>query len=74
MVLVYLMVFWYLLLPPERQTLLRVDLALSIDFQFGLSSVVINIALPEWVFQEIFILTKSHEFVKATMKVDQSLQ
>jgi hypothetical protein len=73
-VLAYLMVVLHVLLPPERQALLRAKLSLSIAFLFGISSVIINIALPEWIFQEASNLTERYKFVNPTMKADQSLQ
>jgi hypothetical protein len=73
-VLAYLMVLLHILLPPERQALLRAKLSLSIAFLFGISSVIINIALPEWIFQETSNLTEKYKFVKPIMDADQSLQ
>jgi hypothetical protein len=73
-VLAYLIVLLHVLLPPERQALLRAKLSLGIAFLFGLSSVTINISLPEWIFQKTSKLTERYKFVKPTMEADQSLQ
>lgn len=71
--LAYLMVLLHILLPPERQALLRAKLSLSIAFPFGLSSVIINVALSERILKETSNLTEDYEFVESTMKADQSL-
>jgi hypothetical protein len=73
-VLAYLIVLLHVLLPPGRQALLRAKLSLGIAFLFGLSSVTINISLPEWIFQKTSKLTERYKFVKPTMDADQSLQ
>jgi hypothetical protein len=73
-VLAYLMVLLHIFLPPERQALVRAKLSLSIAFPCGLSSIIINIALPELILQGISKLTENHEFVESTMEADQSHQ
>lgn len=67
------MVLLHILLPPERQALLRAKLSLSIAFPFGLSSVIINVPLSERILQETSNLTEDYEIVESTMKADQSL-
>jgi hypothetical protein len=67
------MVLLHILLPSERQALLRAKLSPSIAFPFGLSRVIVNVAFPERIWRETSDLTENCEFVESTMKADQSL-
>lgn len=72
--LAYLFVLLHVLLPPDRQSSSAAKFSLSMAVVFGLAGAIINIVLPEWIFQRISDLIESHKFVKPIMRSNQSLQ